>query len=252
MHLILKWLTTQASHPISWASVPFCPRQIGISMGRTRLIPGDDDDNFDDAEWEFTEDEECALFDAHGALLWYNHHTWAVSIINIRWESPWIQALPPIWCAKDSLQALISPSYPHLSFHARLMVIHPLMWSVKSIVPFIAATATSALVLWSWRNWMSIPSQAIFFWMSMTLRHVPQKSKWLWEVKTLSAMIPLQHAMCLSGGPYCSERHQNKQWLCLGISLNWHTAWWVACRRHMGSGTTSGQPDQCPVWPIYC
>ena len=32
-------------------------------MGRTCLIPGDDDDNFDDPECEFTKDEECALLD---------------------------------------------------------------------------------------------------------------------------------------------------------------------------------------------
>ena len=142
----------------------------------------------------------------------YNHHTWVVSIINIQWESPWIQALLPIWCPTVWLPALISPSNLHLSLHARLMVMHPLMWSVKSVVPFITMTAASALMLWWWWNWMSMSSQAIPSWLSMTLRHVPQNGRWLWEVKTLSAMMPLQHAMCLSGGLYCSQRHQNKQW----------------------------------------
>ena len=36
-------------------------------MGRTRLIPGDDADNFDDPECELTEDEECALLDTPSA-----------------------------------------------------------------------------------------------------------------------------------------------------------------------------------------
>ena len=46
---------------------PFLPEADRPFMGRTRLIPGDDDDNFDDPEFEFTEDEECALLDTPSA-----------------------------------------------------------------------------------------------------------------------------------------------------------------------------------------
>ena len=46
---------------------PFLTEADRRFMGRTRLIPGDDDDNFDDPECEFTEDEECALLDTPSA-----------------------------------------------------------------------------------------------------------------------------------------------------------------------------------------
>ena len=225
----VKRLTALALHLISWASVPFCPRQTGVSWDAlvsflvtmlTILMTLN-------VSLQKMRNMPYLIPHLHGASLLNNHHTWAVSIMNILWESPWIQALPPIWCPKVSLPALISPSNLHLSLHARLMVMHPLMWSVKSVVHFIAATATSALMLWLWGNWMSMSSRAIPFWLSMTLRHVLQNSRWLWEVKTLSAMEPLQHAMCLSGKPYCSECHQNKEWLCLGITL--HSHWPVSC-----------------------
>ena len=161
----VKRLTAPALHLISWASVPFCPRQTGVSWDvlvsflvtmMTILMTLN-------VSLQKIRNVPSLIPHLHGASLLYNHHTWVVSIIKIRWESPWIQALPPIWCPKVSLSALISPSNLHLSLHARLMAIHPLMWSVKSVLPFIAATATSALMLCLWGNWMSMSSQAIPF-----------------------------------------------------------------------------------------
>ena len=153
---------------------PFLPEADRLFMGCTRLIPGDDGDNFDDPECEFTEDEECALLDTPSA-----RH---VAIV----QSPYLscfynQYLVRVTLDTSSNTNLVSqsfatsidlPSNLHLSLHARLMVIHPLMWSVKSVVHFITATATSALMLWLWGNWMSMSSRAIPFWLSMTLRHV--------------------------------------------------------------------------------
>ena len=57
--------TSVAPHFLS--KCPFLPEADRRFMGRTRLIPGDDADNFDDPECEFTEDEECALLDTPSA-----------------------------------------------------------------------------------------------------------------------------------------------------------------------------------------
>ena len=202
-----------------------CPFSIEADrrfMGRTRLIPGDDADNFDDPECKFTEDEECALLDTPSAR--------RVAIV----QSPYLSCFYNQYPVRVTLDTGASTNLVSQSFATSIdLPIKPASQFARQadghtpldVVDEISCTlhrgdsnfCLDALVV---RKLDVDVLRAIPFWLSMTSRHVLQNGRWLWEVKT--AMEPLQHAMCLSGEPYCSERHQNKQWLCLGITLNSH------------------------------
>ena len=65
--ILCKTANRSGVAPHFLSKYPFLPEADRRFMGRTRLIPGDDDDNFDDPECDFTEDEECALLDTPSA-----------------------------------------------------------------------------------------------------------------------------------------------------------------------------------------
>ena len=61
--ILCKTANSTGVAPHFLSKCPFLPEADRRFMGITRLIPGDDADNFDDPECEVTEDEECALLD---------------------------------------------------------------------------------------------------------------------------------------------------------------------------------------------